>query len=146
MLPGIISCTSNCLFSSQPPVIWGLRVEGWPELKEDGKCCLKWIRKAAGFSFTHSVTCAAKRKQVTQECVLKPKRNIRAQMICCCLGRSAFCNTLYILDWFLHDKCKSFMSHLNSCRWFMVLVALHKNGIQMMHTHGEWSLFECCLL
>lgn len=40
------------------------------KLKGDVKCCLKWIRKAAGFIFTHSVTCAAKRKQVTKECVL----------------------------------------------------------------------------
>ncbi len=90
ILPGIISNTTNCLFSYQPLVIWELRVGGWPELKVDGKCCLKWIRKAAGFIFTHSVTCAAKRKQVTEECVLKPKLNTQAQMICCHLGRSAF--------------------------------------------------------
>lgn len=89
-LLGIISCTTNCLSSYQPPVIWELRVEGWPNLKGDGKCCLKWIRKAAGFISAPSLTCAAKRKQVTVECVLKPKRNTSAQMICCHSGRSAF--------------------------------------------------------
>lgn len=90
MLSGIISYTTNCLSSYQPLVIWELRFEGWLKLKGDGKCCLKWIRKAAGFIFTRSVTCAAKRKQVTEECVPKPQRNTRAQMICCHSGRSAF--------------------------------------------------------
>lgn len=89
-LPGIINCTTNCLSSYQPPVIWELRVEGWLNLKGDGKCCLKWIRKAAGFIYAPSLTCTAKRKQVTVECVLKPKRNTTAQMICCHSGRSAF--------------------------------------------------------
>lgn len=89
-LPGIISYTTNCLSSYQPPVIWELRVGGWPKLKGDGKCCLKWIRKAAGFISAPSLTCASKRKQVTVECVLKPKRNTAAQMICCHSCRSAF--------------------------------------------------------
>lgn len=77
-----------CLSLHQSPVVWELT--GWLKLKGDVKCCLKWIRKAAGFIFTHSVTCAAKRKQVTKECVLKLKCNTGAQMICCHLCRYAF--------------------------------------------------------
>lgn len=96
ILPGIISYATNCLYSYQPLEIGELRVEGWLQLKGDGKCCPKWIQKAAGFISTHSVTCAAKRKQVTEECVLKPKHNTGAKMICCHLGRSVLLKT-YIL-------------------------------------------------
>lgn len=93
---GIISYTTNCLYSYRPLVIRELRDEGGLQLKGDGKCCLKWIRKAAGFIFTHSVTCAAKRKQVTEECVVKPKHNTGAHMICGHLGRSVFLKTYFI--------------------------------------------------